>query len=154
MNLKIRKAEIFDCKQIWEWRNDPDDSKFSFNQKFITLESHIEWFDFNIKNEKIIFYIIESNDIPVGQVRLEMLEFSQAEVHITIGKQFRSKGIALRALYLVEEQIKDLKIDLLLAHIKPDNINSVILFLKSGFIFSNYYEFKGNMCYKLIKDIL
>ena len=51
---KITKKDLLD---IWIWRNDKKSIYFSKNKKKITLEAHTKWFDKNLKNKKMKFYI-------------------------------------------------------------------------------------------------
>jgi RimJ/RimL family protein N-acetyltransferase len=97
---------------------------------------------------------MELEQLPVGQIRIDINEFCEGEVHITVDNQYRNMGLASKALFMLEESIKKLGVNFLIAHIKPTNINSVILFIKSGFIFSQLIYFKGFMCYELKKEIV
>lgn len=154
MNFKLRPTTNSDCELLWKWRNEINDKQHSFNSNPIPYENHILWFNSNINNPNKIFYIMELEQIPVGQVRIDINELNEGEVHITVDKQYRSMGLARKALFILEDSIKKLGINFLVAHIKPTNINSVILFIKSGFIFSQLINFKGFMCYELKKVIV
>jgi len=61
MILKLRKAEIKDSYQYFEWRNDPLVRKNSYNSKLIDLDSHNKWFSSKIMDSNIFFSFLKMN---------------------------------------------------------------------------------------------
>ena len=55
--MRIQKITKKDSLDIWIWRNDKKSIFFSKNKKKITLEAHNKWFEKNLNNKKIKFYI-------------------------------------------------------------------------------------------------
>ena len=154
MCFKLRPATYSDCELLWKWRNEITDKKNSFNSNAIPYDNHVQWFNLNFKNPSNLFFIMEHEEVSVGQLRLEINEFREGEIHITVDKHYRSMGIASKALFALEESIKESNINFLVAHVKSTNIASVILFIKSGFLFSRLVDFKGFSCYELKKNLL
>ena len=55
--MRIQKITKKDSLDIWQWRNDKKSIFFSKNKKKVTLDVHNKWFEKNLKNIKIKFYI-------------------------------------------------------------------------------------------------
>jgi len=53
----IQKIIKKDSLDLWLWRNNKKSIFFSKNKKKITLEAHNKWFEKNLNNKKIKFYI-------------------------------------------------------------------------------------------------
>ena len=53
----IKKITKKDSLDIWRWRNNRESIFFSKNIKKVTLDVHSKWFEKNLKNKKIKFYI-------------------------------------------------------------------------------------------------
>jgi hypothetical protein len=53
----VKKATKKDLLDIWLWRNDKKSIFFSKNQKKITLKSHNKWFEKNLINIRVKFYL-------------------------------------------------------------------------------------------------
>ena len=53
----IQKIIKKDSLDLWLWRNNKKSIFFSKNKKKISLEAHNKWFEKNLNNRKIKFYI-------------------------------------------------------------------------------------------------
>ena len=85
---------------VWQWRNDIDTRRLSFNNKIITWQEHIHWFDKVLKNKSSKFFIGEINNIPVGLIGFKYFRDNNNcyEVNINISPKYRGKGIGKNML--------------------------------------------------------
>ena len=137
LKISLRKANFSDIEFLWYLRNQPDVYKHSFQNKPVDWEEHINWIIPNILgvgNKKI--FIIEVFGLPVGQARIDYLDKKEAEVSISILKEFHGKGIASEALKKVIRFLRGgRKVNVVIAQMNKSNLPSVSLFEKLGFKF-------------------
>jgi L-amino acid N-acyltransferase YncA len=145
--MVIQKITQKDLLDIWLWRNDKKSIFFSKNKKKITLEAHSKWFEKNLKNKKIKFYIgylIKKNKSQkVGVVRFN-IKSKYALVSINLNPVMRSKGLSYILLATAIKKFLKFKKIKLVAEIKKNNFNSIKCFLKNRFFFfksKNQYNF-------------
>ena len=85
------------------------------------------------QNNKELF-VIKSLETPTGQIRFDRQKNKEAEVSISILKDFWGKGFATESLGLaIEEAKKENKISLLTAVIHKENLDSQKVFKKLDF---------------------
>ncbi|NQU82941.1 MAG: GNAT family N-acetyltransferase [Parcubacteria group bacterium] len=133
-NINLRKADASDTKFLWELRCQPEVFQYFRTPEPVEWESHIKWIDpvLEGKTNKELF-IIQAEEERVGQVRFDYEE-NEAEVSISIIKEFWGKGIGSLALELAIKQAqKNEKITTLLAEIHKNNLASQRLFKKFSF---------------------
>jgi len=143
----IQKITKKDSLDIWQWRNDKKSIFFSKNKKKITLDVHNTWFEKNLKNKKIKFYIgcIVNKKLKkkVGVVRFDIKK-KYALVSINLNPVMRGKRLSYILLAgAIKKFLKFNKIKLN-AEIKKKNLASINCFLKNGFYFlksKNNYNF-------------
>jgi UDP-2,4-diacetamido-2,4,6-trideoxy-beta-L-altropyranose hydrolase len=132
--LQIRNVREDDCKQFWEWANDPDVRAVSFSSEPISWEQHIEWFRSKLNNPACVLHIgTNGGEIPVGQIRYDS-DGDQAIVSVSLDRQFRGKGYGSRLIWLSAQEILDTTaINTLHAYVKQANETSVRAFEKAGY---------------------
>ena len=143
----IQKITKKDSLDIWQWRNDKKSIFFSKNKKKVTLDVHNKWFEKNLKNKKIKFYIgsIVNKKLKkkVGVVRFD-IKNKYALVSINLNPVMRGKKLSYILLAgAIKKFLKFNKIKLN-AEIKKNNHASIKCFLKNGFCFfkaRNLYNF-------------
>ena len=72
--LSYRFANLDDADLYYEWANDAEVRKNSFNCEKIKYEDHLDWFTDKLANKKNLFILFLLSDLPAGQVRIELLE--------------------------------------------------------------------------------
>ena len=137
-NVTLRRPKLLDLDQLLLWENNLDNSLFSDNPIFYTMEQIKEFLnsDQDIFLDRQIRYIIDSSGFPVGCVDLFKYDMvnSRAGVGIFIDEKFRNMGIASEALSLLKSIcIKDYFISNLYANILHTNKPSIKLFERAGF---------------------
>jgi L-amino acid N-acyltransferase YncA len=143
----IKKVTKKNSLDIWLWRNDKKSILFSKNKKKITLEAHNKWFDKNLKNKKIKFYIgylIKKNKKKkVGVVRFD-IKSKHALVSINLNPLMRGQNLSYILLASGIKKFLKFKKKKLIAEIKKKNLASIKCFLKNKFYFlksRNDYNF-------------
>ena len=144
--INLRKAEIADANEIFEWRNHPDIRKSSFNQELLSWEEHEKWFMAKLKNPDTTAYMAYYGEKKVGTIRFESKE-SVIKTSVMLNPDFLSKGFGSKVIKLgVEKFIREKRPSKsLIAEIKKDNVASAKAFKKAGYKESHVtysYDFK------------
>jgi UDP-2,4-diacetamido-2,4,6-trideoxy-beta-L-altropyranose hydrolase len=134
-NLKLRRAVEADCKIVWEWSNEPEVRSISFSTDNIPWETHKKWFFFQITDPNCIFLIASNGDGNlIGQIRYDIRE-SDAVISVSIDKEYRGLGYGQEIIALgCETMFTQLPIKTINAYIKENNIRSICVFTRAGFI--------------------
>ena len=145
--MKIIKAEKKHVNDLFAWRNDLHTRKMSMSSELISFESHLIWFR-SILDDKNQFLYIGLNEVDkIGFCRFNLNQKEMiAEVSINLNPSMRGKKYSFQLLSLTMEQyFKEQKTDLI-ANIKKENLASIRLFVKSGFLLqtseNNYFVYK------------
>ena len=139
----LREAEETDMDLLFSWANDPAVRKNSFRTDPIPYEDHVKWFHHVMEDKNAIQYIMMDDDIPVGQIRLN-IDGEEAEIGYSIAANFRGRGYGHKILQLIVQKVQEgqPQIKKLIAKVKPENGASKKLFESEG------YEMKYS-CYAL-----
>jgi UDP-2,4-diacetamido-2,4,6-trideoxy-beta-L-altropyranose hydrolase len=101
--IKIREATTADEKILFDWVNDYDVRRLSFNKEPIEFNHHRTWFASKLEDSNCMILIgMVSNDIPIGQVRFD-IKNDYVYIDISIDRSARGFGFAR---YLLEESVK------------------------------------------------
>ncbi len=146
-NLYLREATKNDVDLIFNWANDDDERRFSFNPQKIAYEDHCRWYEKKLNSDDTSIYVLMCDDTPVGQCRLDVEE-QDALISYFIDKSYRNRGYGKRLLNLVADKVADdyPMVSCLVAQVKTENIPSQKVFLSLGYteeIFSEYKEYKN-----------
>ena len=137
--LTHRPAQPADAQLYFNWANDPDTRRQSFNSNPISPETHTAWFTRKLADSNVLLLVFANETgEAVGQVRFERIPVADLPDEIIIGVSVdaaqRGKGLASQ---LIEqgcvacwEQWGAVTIH---AYIKPDNQASVRAFERAGF---------------------
>lgn len=132
--IKLRPVSDEDCRQIWQWANDPEVRAVSFSTECIPYENHVKWFKAKLNDPNCRWYIAEdSQHESVGQVRFD-INGNQATISISLGRKFRGRGYGSTLIQLASQNILDAsKVAGIHAFIKKENVGSLKAFQKAGF---------------------
>jgi UDP-2,4-diacetamido-2,4,6-trideoxy-beta-L-altropyranose hydrolase len=134
LNTEIRKGSQSDLMTVFQWANDPESRRQSYNQEPIALDVHAEWFTKKINDSTSVLYIFEYKKVPMGQVRFDLR--SETLISYSIDKMFRGRGWGLLALKMAitnfekEYQLKTK----IVGYVKQDNTGSNMIFKNLGFV--------------------
>lgn len=144
--IYLRKVTMEDSRILFEWRNEPSTRRSSFNDNLIEYDSHLKWLSSTLNNPNIVFFILECNRIPVGQIRLN-INSNVAEISYSIGEIFRGYGYGRKILTLIEDTVNKYfrNITYFKALVKKENVASSYLFKSLNYAeieYSEYFEYK------------
>ncbi|MBI4232965.1 MAG: GNAT family N-acetyltransferase [Chloroflexi bacterium] len=133
--VSLRPVREEDCRLLWEWANDPEVRRQSWNSAPISWEEHVQWFQQKLTDSSCAIYLAVNNlGQPVGQVRFDVAANGQAEVSVSMDASFRGKGYGTAAIEGAAKLFLGARrFQMLTAFIKPDNRASVRAFEKAGF---------------------
>jgi UDP-2,4-diacetamido-2,4,6-trideoxy-beta-L-altropyranose hydrolase len=145
-------VEDRDARLLLRWRNERSTLKNSFNANSIPWSTHEKWLQSKSQDSMCHLLILEYGKKPIGHVRVDILRRGTGEIHINLDKNLRGRGLGSHGISVVSDDfLKRGIVKTLLAHIKPENISSIVAFLKAGFRFDKQVRIKGLSCYRLTK---
>jgi RimJ/RimL family protein N-acetyltransferase len=140
--LVFRTAQTKDAQLYFDWANDPDTRRQSFNSNPISLETHTAWFTRKLTDANALLLVFFNElEQAVGQVRFERTPVADMPNEIIIGisvdARQRGKGMATQVIQqgcaACREQWGMVAIH---AYIKADNQASMRAFERAGFVLS------------------
>ena len=145
--ILIRRVDKKDTDLLWDWVNDTDVRSNSLNSESIGKISHQEWLNNKIQSEDTLMYILESEGIPFSQIRFDRVNQDDAEIDISVAKEFRLRGLGTLTLINTRlRAIEHLGIIRLIGTVLETNKGSCKTFINAGFRENNKRNINGNMC--------
>lgn len=105
MNLQIRRCREEDIHLLFDWANDPQTRENAFHQGQIKWEDHVKWFNNRINSVHCRIYILESDNVPAGQIRFDKDEVGELVISYSIDHKLRGKGLGRKIVELGLEEI-------------------------------------------------
>jgi RimJ/RimL family protein N-acetyltransferase len=129
--VRLRRATEADADLLLGWANDPVTRAASFHPDPIDRVGHVRWLAARLASPTTGFWIGESDDgRPIGQVRVE-----GDEISISVAPNSRGRGFGRTLLAAaVDEAVRILPLERLLARVRVDNPTSLALFAGAGFV--------------------
>lgn len=135
--IVIRKVNLSDMRNVYELSNQDYVRKYSINRNSIDWNDHVKWFNDVIRRNDIIFYVAyEKINSFIGQVRFQ-IQSSSATVSISVTPGFLGKGVSAILLGECIIRLRNDKSEIsnVIAFISNENLPSIRLFEKCGFLF-------------------
>ena len=147
-NLTLRFASAFDCEILFTWKNDCAVQESAFNSAPVAHEEHEKWFASTLQNPDIRIFILESDSVPVGQVRLNR-DGNTGIIDYSIDENYRGKGLGKKIIVLAEDAMKKAGfVSSLKAEVKKDNVPSQKVFERLG-----YSKSETENCFSYTKNL-
>lgn len=128
MQCRLRPVQESDVKLLYDWRNDELVRKNSFHEEKINYEDHKTWFASVLKNPDVFFYVLEENENPVGQIRLNKTN-DTCVVSYSIAELYRAQGYGKLILQLAENECVQKNLtESIVGYVKKNNVASQIIF--------------------------
>lgn len=147
LSTQVRLANDSDCRDIFEWRNDPMARRSFHNSDAIEWGTHQNWFSKAMRDRNKYLFICESVDklLSVGVVRFE-IEEGHVLISINLSPSFRGRGLGASCLIMAVTKFRKLSNCNLsiIAEILPNNHASRNAFEKAGF---TQFQRLGNIDY-------
>lgn len=130
----FRPAELEDCRQVFDWANDPVIRQASFHSSQIGWQEHAQWFERTLADRNTRFWIIMLHGHrPAGQVRF-VKSGDEAVISISLAAGYRNAGLGSRAIKMACRRLFAMGgISLVSALVKKENEQSVKSFARAGF---------------------
>ncbi len=144
-DLHLRRVQEKDCRQLWEWANDPEVRPVSFATEPISWQRHLEWFNSRLRDPNAVLYLaVDSADIPAGQVRFQ-IGSTRAAVSISMAPPFRGKGYGKVVLAMATGDLfRKTAVTQIDAYVKPNNTASLRLFTRAGYALERAESIRGH----------
>lgn len=133
--LHLRQVCLADRELLFDWANDNTVRANAFHTEKIPYANHIKWFAAMIENVFVYQYILCDNEIPVGQIRLN-IEGDKAFIDYSIAAKFRGMGYGTALMQLLLRELETVKMPdelTLVGQVKQENLASASVFEKCGF---------------------
>jgi UDP-2,4-diacetamido-2,4,6-trideoxy-beta-L-altropyranose hydrolase len=144
--VRVRRARESDSRLLWEWANEPGVRASAFSQQAIGWEEHSTWFQAKLADKDCMILIGEVSDAqPIGQVRINQKPNREAEIDLSVARDFRGAGYGSLLLETALQEVFDsCRITKVHAFIRPENLASARAFEKAGFLRLGEMQVKGN----------
>lgn len=138
IHSKLREHKFFlreaktnqDALQLFDWVNEEDVRKNSFNTNQISIIDHFTWFHAKIKSETTkIYLLIDEFDFAIGQIRVDKIN-EYYEIDYSISNPYRGRGLGNKIVELLLTRMGNVN---LIAKVKKTNKPSIKVFTNNGF---------------------
>ncbi len=134
VNTGFRQVERKDRELLFEWANDSEVRRQSFQTGNILWEDHVRWFEERMRSEDCALLIWVEDGVDKGMLRLDARD-GKAYVSYSVGKEWRGNGIASRMIDALPAYVKTAMpgIHTVVAEVKAENRFSRRIFEKCGY---------------------
>lgn len=131
MKIRLRSAKAGDARLHFDWANDPEVRRQSFDSRPIPWPDHSAWFAQRLA-DSLLFVAEDETGVPVGQVRFERK--GAWRVNYSVAAEFRGAGLGAKMLSLAIAELRRREPGARLqGEIKKDNAASRKVFAALGF---------------------
>lgn len=131
--ITLRKAGLKDSRRLWLWRNDKQVRLNSFSSRIVPYADHKVWFHKKLSDTKCCIWIGQYGGKPCGMVRFEFKTPKSGEIHISVKRALRSRGIGSALLEAGCRASAEQGAQKITAHVLEANPASKSIFEKNGF---------------------
>lgn len=141
-DVLLRPATIADARMLFEWRNEPETRRNSFNSGELLYSDHLKWLEEKLSDSNSAIFICCRDGVPVGQIRCDMSEDGTGVISYSIDAENRGKGIGREMIKLAMEESRRRFAGLktVAAYVKSANIASAKALLANGFVLAEREE--------------
>jgi len=149
--IQLRPVMESDCRILWQWANDAEVRRQSFTQEVISWPAHQQWFQSQLADSETLIRIAEDErKDSIGVVRFK-LTGTGAVVSISLAPEFRGRGLASSVLNCaLDELLRTTSVRKVSAFVKPENLASLRLFQRAGFICKEHTSVDGEATMHLV----
>lgn len=149
-SFTLSMATDQDEKLLFDWINDIDVRKWSFNHEKILLDEHKAWFKNKIDDKNVLIWIFRKNSYDIGMVRLEK-EDNQAILNYLISARYRGQNYATPMLKMAIQKVKKIWRSIrVVAYTLSNNYPSIKSLERAGFILESSNDDKNCFVYNSI----
>ena len=138
MEVSLRKVSRNDWDYILNLRNNREFRTFFYDQHVITKKEHYKYLQKQKTNKHFFNWVIYYGNTNVGYLRI-----LNNDVSIIIDTKYHNKRIGTKALRLLENEAKKLRIKKLVGRVMIHNKSSARIFERNGYkLIMYWYEKK------------
>jgi UDP-4-amino-4,6-dideoxy-N-acetyl-beta-L-altrosamine N-acetyltransferase len=157
MTVEIISVQEGDRDRLFRWRNLPEVRKWMFSKGLIQYREHCSWFARMIADTASRYWIIRTDDWPVGLIYLNDLGLGDGCCRLGIylaESSIMGRGVARAALGLViEEAFGPLGQDCVKAEVMSSNDRAIALYESFGMRRVRHERHSNSACVVLILEI-
>lgn len=135
--LRIREARISDASNLFDWRNAEDIREVSRDGQPLVWDNHLSWLGSVISAPDRTLLIAVLGWTLAGTARFDQIDgkTEEWEISLTLSSSKRGQGLGHELLGQAERWLRAKHRGVLhvIAHVKPDNRPSSVLFAKNGY---------------------
>ena len=117
----------------YDWVNDPEVRRQSFQTAPIAWEEHYTWFTQKLADPSCFLGVLEAQGLPIGQIRFD-LQGDEAVIDYSLDVLVRGRGWAVQLLCLGIDRLRTVSTHFLRADVKRENAASRAVLLQLGFM--------------------
>lgn len=91
--LNIRRAQLSDAALLFRWANDAQVRTNAINRERIRWVDHDLWYRRKMESPLSFIYILELDNVPVGQIRFDLCASGRLLIDYSIDYRFRGQGL-------------------------------------------------------------
>ncbi len=150
--LTIRPLNANDLYLVFNWRNDPEIVNLGSLKRSVTWDEHLIWFNTTLIGLNRKAFILEINDMPVGQIRFDKKAFDSCLISVYLSKVYSGKGYGIEFINLGCKKINSEwdQLKKIYALVRIDNIIGQKAFIKAGFIEDESNQDQNHFSFLLI----
>ncbi|WP_242927150.1 UDP-2,4-diacetamido-2,4,6-trideoxy-beta-L-altropyranose hydrolase [Pontibacter vulgaris] len=135
--MKLRLVNEQDLMLLYNWANDPEVRRNSFNTEPILLENHTRWFNIKLADPLSALYLATIGDDPAAHIRFDF-KSETAVLSYLISEKYRGKGLGHIVLLKGIKKLQQDKpgIKQIEGLVQKSNPASVRAFEKAGFAYA------------------
>ncbi len=130
--LKMRPASPDDIALYFNWVNEPEVRRQSFNPEMISWPTHKAWFESKLAHSESYLFVLMAGDLPVGQIRFD-LDGGVAQIDYSLDPLVRGRGWGSQLVEMGSELVCQYEPTRLFAEVKSENHSSRAVFMNLGF---------------------
>ena len=133
-DIRLRRVEPGDCRRLFDWANEAEVRRQSFNSEPISWEDHQRWFARKLQDPRCFHFVgLGGEGAEVGMVRFEV-DGAIACISVSVDRGHRGGGMGAALIRAgVEAMAGVSEVAQIQAYIKDENVASVRAFERAGF---------------------
>jgi UDP-2,4-diacetamido-2,4,6-trideoxy-beta-L-altropyranose hydrolase len=153
--LQLRTASQEDALLLWQWANDAETLRNSFYSGPISWAAHRVWYAERIASPDTRFWILESQKVPVGQIRYDRADANTARINFSVAPAYRGKRFGTQLLRLSADIAgRELGVRTVEGITFAENSASNHALIKAGFDVIEEKRIAGRSCFVFSRSCL
>jgi UDP-2,4-diacetamido-2,4,6-trideoxy-beta-L-altropyranose hydrolase len=145
--IGLRLGVVDDAFLLWQWTNDPITRANSFNTEAVPWDVHQSWYAKKLASPDCRLWIMEFEQIPVGQIRYDRISAEAAQISLSVAPVVRGRGLGTMLLELTAPMAaRELGVTWVRGIALSENQASQRAFAKAGFTVAEHKRIANREC--------